>query len=110
MDVTGSGFDNSWSADRLFAGPGETRERLRRIDWAATPLGPVETWSVELRAAIRTVLPSEVPMLLWWGPELVQIFNDAYTRVLGAKYPAAIGEPGAQCWACLLYTSPSPRD
>ncbi|WP_050787301.1 ATP-binding protein [Rhodococcus jostii] len=99
MDVTGSGFGNSWSADRLFAGPGETRERLRRIDWAATPLGPVETWSVELRAAIRTVLPSEVPMLLWWGPELVQIFNDAYTRVLGAKYPAAIGEPGAQCWA-----------
>ncbi|ABG94726.1 probable response regulator [Rhodococcus jostii RHA1] len=97
--MTGSGFGNSWSADRLFAGPGETRERLRRIDWAATPLGPVETWSVELRAAIRTVLPSEVPMLLWWGPELVQIFNDAYTRVLGAKYPAAIGEPGAQCWA-----------
>lgn len=96
---TGSGFGNSWSADRLFAGPGETRERLRRTDWAATPLGPVETWSVELRAAVRTVLPSEVPMLLWWGPELVQIFNDAYTRVLGAKYPAAIGEPGAQCWA-----------
>ena len=53
MDVTGSGFDNSWSADRLFAGPGETRERLRRTDWAATPLGPVETWSVELRAAVR---------------------------------------------------------
>ncbi|MFC9832959.1 response regulator [Rhodococcus sp. NPDC127530] len=99
MDVTGSGFGNSWSADRLFAGPGETRERLRRTDWAATPLGPVETWSVELRAAVRTVLPSEVPMLLWWGPELVQIFNDSYTRVLGAKYPAAIGEPGAQCWA-----------
>lgn len=99
MDVTGSGFGNSWSAERLFAGPGETRERLRRTDWAATPLGPVETWSVELRAAVRTVLPSEVPMLLWWGPELVQIFNEAYTRVLGAKYPAAIGEPGAQCWA-----------
>ncbi len=99
MDVTGSGFGNSWPAERLFAGPGETRERLRRTDWAATPLGPVETWSVELRAAVRTVLPSEVPMLLWWGPELVQIFNEAYTRVLGAKYPAAIGEPGAQCWA-----------
>ena len=47
MDVTGSGFGNSWSAERLFAGPGETRERLRRTDWAATPLGPVETWSVE---------------------------------------------------------------
>ncbi|WP_411567407.1 ATP-binding protein [Rhodococcus sp. IEGM 27] len=96
--VTASG-EASWSAERLFAGPGETRERLRRHDWAATPLGPVETWSVELRAAVRTVLPSAVPMLLWWGPDLVQIFNDAYTPVLGEKYPAAVGEPGAQCWA-----------
>ncbi|MBN6039159.1 response regulator [Amycolatopsis sp. 195334CR] len=87
------------SADQLFAGPGETRARLRGTDWAATPLGPVEDWPVELRGAIRTVLPSNIPMLLWWGPELVQIFNDAYTPVLGDKYPAAIGQPGAECWA-----------
>ena len=45
------------------------------------------------------MLPSKIPMLLWWGPELVQIFNDAYTPVLGDKYPAAVGEPGARCWA-----------
>ncbi|QFU90900.1 ATP-binding protein [Amycolatopsis sp. YIM 10] len=92
-------IDRPSAADQLFAGPGETRARLRRTDWAATPLGPVEDWPIELRSAIRTVLPSNIPMLLWWGPELVQIFNDAYTPVLGDKYPAAIGQPGAECWA-----------
>ena len=83
----------------LFDGPGRTGEALRAKDWSRTPLGPVETWSEELCAAIRTVLPSRIPMLLWWGPRLVQIFNDAYTPVLGDKYPDAIGQPGAECWA-----------
>ncbi|HEX2132432.1 MAG TPA: ATP-binding protein [Actinophytocola sp.] len=83
----------------LFDGPGETRAALRVKDWSATALGPVDTWSDELCAAIRTVLPSEIPMLLWWGRDLVQIFNDAYAPLLGAKYPEAIGQPGAECWA-----------
>ncbi|MEH1101903.1 SpoIIE family protein phosphatase [Micromonospora sp. CPCC 205561] len=87
------------SADDLFAGDDPTSAAHRATDWAATPLGPVRSWPPELRAAVRTVLPSKIPMLLWWGPELVQIFNHAYTPVLGGKYPAAIGQPGALCWA-----------
>jgi signal transduction histidine kinase/CheY-like chemotaxis protein len=89
-------------ADRLrslFDGSGATLAAMRATDWSRTPLGPVETWSEDLRAAIRTVLPSRIPMLLWWGPRLVQIFNDAYTPFLGEKYPDAIGQPGAECWA-----------
>ncbi|MEU4445555.1 ATP-binding protein [Actinosynnema sp. NPDC050801] len=88
-----------WSARRLFPGDDATSAAHRAHDWASTPLGPVERWPVELRAAIRTVMPSRVPMLLWWGPRLVQIFNHAYTPVLGGKYPSAIGQPGAECWA-----------
>ncbi|WP_158841150.1 ATP-binding protein [Saccharothrix deserti] len=88
-----------WSARRLFPGDDPTSDAHRAHDWSATPLGPVASWSVELRAAIRTVMPSRVPMLLWWGPRLVQIFNHAYTPVLGDKYPRAIGQPGAECWA-----------
>jgi signal transduction histidine kinase/CheY-like chemotaxis protein len=90
------------SADRLrslFDGSGETVAAMRAEDWSRTPLGPVEGWSEDLCAAIRTVLPSRIPMLLWWGPRLVQIFNDAYTPFLGEKYPDAIGQPGADCWA-----------
>ncbi|WP_433385039.1 SpoIIE family protein phosphatase [Micromonospora sp. KLBMP9576] len=91
--------DDRGSVDDLFNGDDPTSAAHRATDWAATPLGPVQTWPPELCAAVRTVLPSKIPMLLWWGPELVQIFNDAYTPVLGGKYPAAVGQPGARCWA-----------
>ncbi|MER7419743.1 hypothetical protein ABT346_23680, partial [Micromonospora peucetia] len=87
------------SVDDLFAGDDPTSAAHRATDWTATALGPVQTWPPELCAAVRTVLPSKIPMLLWWGTELVQIFNHAYTSVLGDKYPAAIGQPGARCWA-----------
>ncbi|MCM0678666.1 PAS domain-containing protein, partial [Micromonospora phytophila] len=87
------------SVDDLFPGDDATSAAHRACDWAATPLGPVESWPAELCAAVRTVLPSKIPMLLWWGPELVQIFNHAYTPVLGDKYPAAVGQRGAECWA-----------
>ncbi|NYF59761.1 SpoIIE family protein phosphatase [Micromonospora purpureochromogenes] len=84
---------------RLFPGTDPTSAAHRATDWSATPLGPVESWPAELRAAVRTVLPSKIPMLIWWGPELVQIFNDPYTGMVGDKFPAAVGQRGAECWA-----------
>jgi signal transduction histidine kinase/DNA-binding response OmpR family regulator/PAS domain-containing protein len=86
-------------AAELFAGDDETMTRLRQFDWAASPLGPVSQWPMELRAAVRTVLASKMPMLIWWGPHLIQLYNDAYRPWLGDKHPAALGQPAAECWA-----------
>jgi hypothetical protein len=37
-------------------------------------------------------------MVIWWGPELVLIYNDAWVQILGpAKHPA-LGEPGELVW------------
>jgi signal transduction histidine kinase/AmiR/NasT family two-component response regulator len=83
----------------LFGGDDETSAAHRDKDWAKNSLGPVGSWPAELRAAVRTVMPSRTPVLLWWGPELVQIFNDAFRPALGEKYPAAVGQPGSECWA-----------
>lgn len=87
------------SADDLFRGHDATAEIHRATDWSATSLGPVATWSEDLRAAVRTVLASRIPMLLWWGPDLVQVYNDAYSALIGEKHPAAVGQPAAACWA-----------
>lgn len=39
-------------------------------------------------------------MLLFWGPELVQFYNDAFLPSFGeGKHPQAMGQPGAECWA-----------
>jgi signal transduction histidine kinase/AmiR/NasT family two-component response regulator len=60
---------------------------LRQTDWSATPLGPVETWDASLRTSAGLVLRSRFPLLIGWGPELVQIYNDAMVPLLGAKHP-----------------------
>ena len=38
------------------------------------------------------------PLLLWWGPEFCQLYNDAYRPVLGAKHPKSMGQPARECW------------
>ncbi len=81
----------------LFEDDGPTAAAHRAVDWSATPLGPVPGWPDELRAAIRTVMPSRVPMVIWWGPRMTQLYNDAYTPLIGDKHPRAIGQDAADC-------------
>ena len=91
-------------SDPLFAGPGEMRALCREVDWAATPLGPVSSWPVSLRTVVGIVLGSRNPMFLFWGPDLVQIYNDAYRPSLGAagsatsRHPKALGMKGRDFW------------
>lgn len=86
-------------AAALFAGDGEVRALARELDWGATPLGPVAGWPGTLRSAVRMCMDSPFPINLWCGDELVLIYNDAYTRVLGPKHPAALGRRGQEVWS-----------
>jgi PAS domain S-box-containing protein len=92
------------AAESLFSGPGEMAERCRSFDWAATPLGPVEEWSVSLRTMATAVLASRNPMLLFWGPDLIQFYNDAFRPSLGPatgpapRHPRALGMRAADFW------------
>jgi PAS domain S-box-containing protein len=83
---------------RLFAGDGEMHARCRALDWAATRLGPAERWPQSLRTAAGIVLASAFPGIVLWGPDLVQLYNDAYIPILGAKHPWALGLPTRECW------------
>src|SRR3954465_5500177 len=82
----------------FLTGGGEMGAAIRALDWARTPIGPLASWPPELRAAVDICLSSRFPILLWWGPELVKIYNDDYARILGAKHPAALGRPGREVW------------
>ncbi len=75
------------------------RSRVAARDWAATRLGPMDGWPTSLRSLVGTILGSRFPMLIWWGPDLVHIYNDGYAPILGDKHPAALGQPAAQVWA-----------
>ncbi|HSI32746.1 MAG TPA: PAS domain-containing protein, partial [Tepidisphaeraceae bacterium] len=73
--------------------------RVRAFDWAATPLGPMAQWPEALRVAVDICLSSRFPMFVWWGPQLVNIYNDAYVPILGKRHPAALGRPARDTWA-----------
>lgn len=79
---------------------GRTRldRAVRETDWRATRLGPIEDWPVALRMAAGLVLDSHFAQNLMWGAELVQLYNDAFVRILGARHPTALGQPAAECW------------
>lgn len=72
---------------------------LEAYDWSATPLGPVSGWPKELLVAVHTLLPSRLPVIIGWGEDLVQIYNDAFAPLLGDKHPSAMGRPARECWA-----------
>ena len=72
---------------------------IRAHDWATTPLGPVHTWPQSLKSAVSILLPSKAQIVLFWGPELTAIYNDAYAPVFGAKHPWALGRPARECWS-----------
>jgi signal transduction histidine kinase/serine phosphatase RsbU (regulator of sigma subunit) len=71
---------------------------VRAHDWGATPLGPAERWPGPLRTAVSICLESRYGMCVFWGPEYVAIYNDAYVPMLGVKHPAAIGMRLRDIW------------
>lgn len=73
-------------------------ERVRRFDWANTPLGPSAAWPQSLRTMVSVVLNSRIPMCLAWGDGLTCLYNDAYRPLLSDK-PDALGRPFAAAWA-----------
>jgi hypothetical protein len=91
--------DGAAAVSSGLGGGGEMAERVRAKDWSATPLGPMASWSPALRSTVDLILANRFPMLLWWGPDSISIYNDAYVPVLGVKHPQVLGVPVRECWS-----------
>jgi signal transduction histidine kinase/BarA-like signal transduction histidine kinase len=78
---------------------GEMVNMLRAKDWSATSLGPPSTWPESLHLQLNVCFDSPFAIAVWWGPELIQFYNDGYRPILGAtKHPAAFGRPARETW------------
>jgi PAS domain S-box-containing protein len=85
-------------SNRIF-GKGEMANLVRVFDWSSTSLGPIEVWPDFLLISVNMLLGSRHPLLLWWGDDLIQFYNDAYRPSLGrSKHPGALGQRGQDCW------------
>lgn len=80
-------------------GGSECGALARSVRWSDTPLGPPATWPSALRVAVEMCLNTSFPMLVVWGPDLTEIYNDAYAVILGeVKHPRAMGAPAQAVW------------
>ncbi|MGW4057883.1 SpoIIE family protein phosphatase [Amycolatopsis sp. NPDC004747] len=82
----------------VFPGNSRMAARMREFDWTSSPLGEPRDWPASLTTAVRICLTSRFPMIVWWGPELRFLYNDAYLPLLGTKHPA-LDKPGSEVWA-----------
>ena len=92
-------FEELQRPENWLSGGGEMGARIRKFDWAATAIGTPDTWSTALRTVVRMLLANRFPLLLWWGPEYISIYNDAYRPILGQKHPWGLGRPVRECWS-----------
>ncbi|HYQ42023.1 MAG TPA: histidine kinase dimerization/phospho-acceptor domain-containing protein, partial [Polyangiaceae bacterium] len=87
------------SMPNFMRGGGEMGALIRGMRWEDTPLGPVETWSPALRTMVGVLLGNRFPMVILWGPNFIQLYNDAYRPMLGDKHPRSLGQACAECWS-----------
>lgn len=71
----------------------------RSVDWAVTPLGPIEYWSSDLRQMCNLIMASPHPAAMYWGDDLVAIYNEAYVLLAGQKHPQLMGQRYRDAWA-----------
>lgn len=87
--------------------PGETAARpqrdvatlIREIVEPTSPLGPFSGWPDHLKSAMRLLVPAQAQIVIFWGPDYIALYNDAYAPTIGNKHPGAFGRPARENWS-----------
>ena len=75
---------------------GEMARLIESFDWSLSPLGPSVQWPQSLKTALNICLHSRFQLAIYWGPELIFLYNDAEREVIGAMHPYALGKPARE--------------
>lgn len=80
--------------------PGEMGTLIRNYDWSNSSIGLPQYWPQSLRTTLSIILNSKFPMFLFWGPDHICFYNDAYRPSLGndGKHPFILGKKGEDAW------------
>ncbi|THZ40507.1 hypothetical protein D6C90_05819 [Aureobasidium pullulans] len=80
---------------------------LLGYDWIETAIGAVhgsqmQQWPMSLRQAILTYMHCPLPVLIYYGNDLIQIYNEPGKAMFGSKHPSALGNKQADTWGQTL--------
>lgn len=79
-------------------GSSEMADLIRQHNWSQTPIGPLESWPMELCFTTNLILASKFPMAILWGQDLIFIYNEGYKLLINHKHPSAIGKSSREVW------------
>src|SRR5690349_13925756 len=79
-------------------GGGAIGALIARHDWASTSLGPLRDWPDGLKAATAMILRSSLPMCILAGADGIEIYNEAYAKLIGKRHPQALGARSGDTW------------
>src|ERR1700712_3838175 len=86
-------------------GGGEMGGLIRSLDWDAHPLGSPAGWHPALKQTVSMMLKNSFPVLICWGPDYLQLYNDAFRPINGAtKHPQAMGGSARDTYAEIWQT------
>jgi PAS domain S-box-containing protein len=71
---------------------------IRDLDWAATSIGAISTWPPQLRQCCEMMLVSPDPVAIFWGPDLIMLYNEAYVAIAANKHPEMMGGSARVQW------------
>ncbi len=91
-------IDGTRSIEYSLRATSEMAVRVKEYSWEATSLGSLHDWPLILQSSLSICLNSNFPIALYWGPELVLIYNDAWSPIPGKKHPWALGKPAREVW------------
>jgi PAS domain S-box-containing protein len=91
-------FPGSNDTPRFLKGGGEIATLIGSLNWASTPLGPIEQWPETLKTVIGLALRSPTPIVLLWGEDGVMLYNDAYSTFAGSRHPQLLGSKVREGW------------
>lgn len=86
------------SGASIFGGAGPMEELCSSFEWTDSSIGCPDEWGPGLRASAALVLAAPTPMILLWGEDATQIYNDAFCALMGAKHPTVFGTPVRSSW------------
>lgn len=76
----------------FLAGGGEMGTLIRSMNWDKTDLGKPSAWPAALKQTVSMMLTTNVPILICWGKDYIQFYNDAFRPIHGdTKHPQAMG-------------------
>lgn len=82
-----------------FWGQDEVSRMIEGGDWDQSMLGPPSDWPICLKSAVDIMLPAMAQIVMFWGPDLVALYNAPYAPTIGQRHPKAFGRPARENWA-----------